>query len=210
MRTRTARTPPWVKALLIAFVIVPSVWWLADRKDRVGNQTRLAAIASVIAERPVEVQCPGPIARQLFGWDPVDGSVAFGPDGQPADETKLRAEPCDELDALAEGRRAPQLACAERSTSCGDDTQALAQAVDVLAHEAWHLQGVQHEGITECRSLQTMAWTAQRLGATEAQGRGLARVHYLTGYRLLPARYQHGGCSEAGELDMRPDDPDFP
>ena len=83
-------------------------------------------------------------------------------------------------------------------------------AVDVLAHEAWHLQGVMDEAATECRSLQTMAWTAQQLGATAEQGHAMARAQYEGGYREMPARYQDAGCVDGGPLDLRPDDPRFP
>ena len=59
----------------------------------------------------------------------------------------------------------------------------MALAVDVLAHESWHLAGVLEEALTECRAVQTVAWTARRLDVTPAQGRA---------------------------LDLRPDDPNWP
>jgi hypothetical protein len=209
MRTRTVATPLWVKALLMTVLVGTATWWLADRHDRVRNQARLAEIASAIARRPVEVRCPGPLARMLM-FETLDGSVAFDADGRPHDETKLREAPCAELDALAEGRRAAQLDCVERSTTCGDDAQALAWAVDVLTHESWHLRGIMDEAETECHSLQTMAWAAQRLGATPAQARGLAELQLEAGYPRLPGRYRSGDCVDGGRLDLRPDDPVWP
>lgn len=206
MRTRT---PAWVKLLVTAALLGAPGWWLADRHDRIANQDRLAAIASQIAGRPVEVRCPGPIGRNL-SYETVEGSVRFDAEGRPAGETRLRKESCAQLDALADGRREAELACAERSDACGDDAQALARAVDVIAHEAWHLQGVMDEAVTECRSLQTLAWTARRLGATEAQGRGLARLQLVTGYPLLPERYRSDECRDGGALDLRPGDPAWP
>src|SRR5690242_14782146 len=97
-------TPVWVKVLLIAAFAGSAIWWLADRLDRTGNQDRLGAIASQLAGRDVRVICPGPFWR-VVGYDTVEGKVRFGADGRPHDETRLSATSCDELDALAEGRR---------------------------------------------------------------------------------------------------------
>ena len=83
------KTPLWVKLTISALVAGALVWWVADRHDRRRNERRLGAIASEIAGRDVRVKCPGPIGR-LLGWDVVEGSVRFGPDGKPADETKIR------------------------------------------------------------------------------------------------------------------------
>ncbi len=195
MRTRAVATPVWVKALLILVGVGVPTWWLADRHDRITNQHRLEAIASQIAGRDVDVRCPGPIGRLFGGWDTVEGSVRFDADGAPGDSTKLRKTSCAELDAVAEGRRDAELACIERSLDCGERAVAVARAVDVVTHEAFHLQGIIDEAETECQSLRTMAWTAQRLGATEAQGRALARLQFATGFPLMPARYQKGDCT---------------
>jgi hypothetical protein len=186
------------------------VWWVADRRDRVGNEQRLSAIASRIAGRDVRVSCPGPIGR-LLGWDIVEGSVRFGADGKPSDETKIRKQSCAELDALAEGRRREELECIGRTAiACGRHGRETVMAVDVLAHESWHLSGVMDEAVTECRSLQTMAWTAQQLGATAAQGRAMALAQYAGAYQEMPERYRDGRCADGGELDLRPDDARFP
>jgi hypothetical protein len=83
-------------------------------------------------------------------------------------------------------------------------------AVDVLAHESWHLRGVIDEGVTECRALQSMAWTAQQLGATAEQGRALAKAQYEGAYREMPDAYRDSRCEDGGELDLRPDDERFP
>jgi hypothetical protein len=182
--------------------------WLAALHNRVTNEHRLEPIASQIAGRSVEVHCPGFL--RSIGPDTVGGTVQFDADGNPGDDTRLRKGPCAELDALAEGRRSGQLACVARSTSCGDDAQAVAHAVDTLTHESFHLRGIMDEGLTECRSLQTMAWTAQRLGATPEQAQGLARLEFETGYPGMPDQYHAPGCADGEALDMRPDDPVWP
>jgi hypothetical protein len=192
-------TPMWVKLTICAVVVTTLAWWVADRQDRRGYERRLSAIASAIAGRDVRVKCPGPVGRVL-GWDIVEGSVRFGADGKPADETKIRKTSCAELDALAEGRRENELMLRRETV----------MAVDVLAHESWHLRGVIGEAETECRSLQTMAWTAQQLGATAEEGHAMALAQYTGAYREMPAAYRSGHCVEGGRLDLRPDDKRFP
>ena len=203
-------TPLWVKLGIAVVIGSALVWWVADRRDRLGNERRLSTIASQIAGRDVRVSCPGPIGR-LFGWDIVEGSVRFGADGKPFDETKIRKQSCAELDAIAEGRRRAELECTARAAvACGPHGRETVMAVDVLAHESWHLRGVIDEGETECRSLQTMAWTAQQLGATPEQGHAMALAQYDGAYREMPEAYRDGRCEDGGELDLRPDDPRFP
>jgi hypothetical protein len=204
------RTPLWVKLTIAAVVVAAAAWWIADRQDRRGNERRLSAIASQIAGRDVRVSCPGPIGR-LFGWDIVEGSVRFGADGKPFDETKIRKQSCAELDALAEGRRRKELECIARTAiACGRHGRETVMAVDVLAHESWHLRGIMDEAVTECRSLQTMAWTAERLGATAEQGHAIALAQYTGAYDEMPEAYRSGACVDGGELDLRPDDRRFP
>ena len=51
--------------------------------------------------------CAAPgVVGHILTWDTVEGSVQYDAEGRPSDEAKLRAFACDELDALAEGRRA--------------------------------------------------------------------------------------------------------
>jgi hypothetical protein len=210
MKRARPRTPLWVELTIAAAVVAALGWWIADRQDRRGNEARLSAIASEIAGRDVRVACPGPLGR-LLGWDIVEGSVRFDADGKPADETKIRKQSCAELDALAEGRRAKELECIGRTAiACGRHGRETAMAVDVLAHESWHLRGVIDEAETECRSLQTIAWTAQQLGATAGQGRAIALAQYNGAYQEMPEAYRSGACTDGGALDMHPDDERFP
>jgi hypothetical protein len=207
---RYPTTPLWLKLSVSAVLLVGTAWWALDRADRIGNERRLSAVASQIAGREVSVRCPGPIGR-LFGWDTVEGSVNFDAAGRPASETKLRRTSCAELDALAEGRRAKELACTERAgILCGRRGKELAMAVDVVTHESFHLSGIRDEAQTECSSLQTMAATAQRLGTSAAQGTALARGQYAETYPLMGEVYRTGACQEGGGLDLHPDDPLFP
>jgi hypothetical protein len=207
---RYATTPLWLKLGIAAVLLGAVGWWMLDRAGRVGNEHRLAAIASQIAGREVQVRCPGPLGRAL-GEGTIEGSVRFDENGRPANDTRLRATSCAELDALAEGRRGAELACTERAAIlCGRRGTELAMAVDVLTHEAWHLRGVQDEARTECNALQTMAATAQALGASPGQAAALARGQYAEGHPQLPDHYRSEQCAEGRGFDLRPDDPRFP
>lgn len=209
MPVSKAVTPLWVRAIVAALVIGVPTWGLAQHEDRAGNQRRLGAIASQIAGRPVRVHCPG-VLRRMVPWDTVQGSVRFDATGRPGNEARLQTTPCGELDALAEGRRAGVLACLAAGGPCGTAGDDLAMAVDVVTHESWHLAGYTDEAQTECRSLQTMAWTAGRLGAPPAAAQALAERELLTGYEMLPERYRSPACKDGGPWDMRPADPVWP
>jgi hypothetical protein len=208
--SRYPTTPIWLKLSIAALLLSSFGWWALDRADRLGNERRLEGIATQIAGREVKVRCPGPIGRVL-GKDTLEGSVHFDADGRPANDTQLRQTTCAELDALAEGRRAQELACTERAgILCGRHGAQLAMAVDVLTHESWHLRGIQDEGRTECNSLQTMAGTAQQLGATPAQATALARGQFADSWPRMPEQYRASECSDGRAFDLRPDDPRFP
>jgi hypothetical protein len=209
-RSVRAEMPVKAKVALAAALLFLPALWLLDHHDRMQLQHRLEPIASEIARRPVGVHCPGWWGRLLSPGDTNAGVVALDGSGGPTDHTDLRAATCAELDALVEGRREPQLACAARSSSCGDDVQALAWAVGTLAHESFHLRGILDEGLTECYAVQTLAATAQRLGATPAEAQNLAALHWETGVPQMPVQYQEAGCENGGAHDLRRDDPVWP
>ena len=186
-------TPLWVKLGLAALAVSFVSWWALQRADRVGNEHRLGVIASQIVGHEVEVQCPGPVWR-LIGWDSAEGKVWFE-NGKPASETKLSERACAELDALAEGQRGDDLACIERTRIlCGRNGVEVAMAVDTLTHESFHMSGIADEAETECHSLHKLAWTAQQLGATAAQGAAMAVAQY-------DGTYQHMGDAYRGPCD---------
>jgi hypothetical protein len=196
-RSRFPGTPLWVRALLAVACLGAPAWGIAQWHDRTVNQRRLGAIASQVAGRRVTVRCPGVLGRALR-LDTVEGTVRFDADGRPADETKLRTLTCAELDALAEGRRDALLACLARTGDCGPGEDDLALALDVLTHESYHLAGYADEAVTECRSLQTMAWTAAQFGVRPEVARRLAEREAVHAYPRMPSQY-HGPCELGGQ-----------
>ncbi len=209
--SRYPTTPLWLKLAVATVLVAVAGWWTLDHADRTGNEQRLSAVASQIAGRAVKVHCPGPVGRVFAKDSVVEGFVRFDAEGRPSDETKLQATSCDELDALAEGRRAKELACTERAAiRCGRHGAELATALDVVTHESFHLKGIQDEAKTECNALQTLAATAVQLGATPAQGAALARAQFAESYPLMPDAYRSPDCADGHPWDLRPDDPAFP
>jgi hypothetical protein len=205
-RVARPRTPAPVKAALVVVPLALATWLLVSHLDRVHLQQRLGLVASQIAGRPVRVHCPGVIGHAL-SWDTVEGTVQFDPGGRPADVTDLRAPVCDELDALTEGDRAGVLACLRATPEdCGAPAVALAEAVDTVTHESFHLSGIMDEAVTECHSLGEMARTAQRLGATAAEGAALADVARREIYPYLPSRYQMTCPAAAPGYESHPSD----
>ena len=207
---RYPTTPLWLK-LSVAVVLLGSVgWWALDRADRIGNEHRLAAIASQIAGREVTVHCPGPIGRAL-AEDQLEGSVQFDADGKPANGTRLRKTSCAELDALAEGRRGKELACTERAgILCGRHGRELAMAVEVITHESWHLRGIRTRAgpsATRCRR-----WARPRRCSARRPARraALARGQLAESYPLMPDQYRSEHAPTAGAFDLRPDDSRWP
>lgn len=83
-------------------------------------------------------------------------------------------------------------------------------AVHTLAHEAWHTTGEYNEAVTECASIQLTSLTAQKLGATQAQGDALTQQYWETVYTRMPAAYTSTECSQGGTMDLTPDDGVFP
>jgi hypothetical protein len=86
-----------------------------------------------------------------------------------------------------------------------------ARALAVLAHEAWHLQGVRNEGATECYALQSGAALGVRLGLDAETANRMMRNQLVenAGRRdldyLVPPE-----CRDGGQLDLRPGDSVFP
>lgn len=129
--------------------------------ERRADEDALAAIAGSIAEREVEIDCPGTF-EDLTAVSPHDGTVEFGPDGSPADRAKFSGGTCEHLRRLR--RDEIDLRCLATSAPCPRDVERTAVAVNVLAHEAFHLAGEREEWLAQCQALQANFEVALRLG----------------------------------------------
>jgi hypothetical protein len=179
---------------LILWVVESRTGWDAlDAETRAEAAARFSDEASLIAAKPVTIQCDESgdhvgVVQHADGAALVGGNLAY-----------LTPQRCLDLYRLAfEG---------EVTSS------QTARAIAVLAHEAWHLRGVRDEGTTECYALQSGVELGQRLGLLEdtaAQmmrqqlaenlGRGLSSLEYV-----VPP-----DCRGGDRLDLNPDVARFP
>lgn len=185
---------PSPRALLIGAIVlaVPGVPYAYARSQRLEVEHRAEAVAREMTNRPIHVQCPGPI-RKRFMYEIHEGSVMFDADGVPTSATKLSAGTCDGLrDALEDGPTL-QFSCLTAGT-CPGAEERVARALAVLAHEIVHLRGVQDEAVTECQARGRVARVAATFGIGAAGGEQIARWQTVTWSQELPPQYQNGRC----------------
>ena len=119
-------------------------WDSLSVETRTEAQDRFSEEASLIAEKPVRIRCDESGAY-VGAVQHTDGVATVG-----GDLAYLTPERCLDLYRLAfEGE------------VTGSQT---GRSIVVLAHEAWHLHGVDDEGTTECYAIQSGVALGQRLG----------------------------------------------
>ena len=180
----------FVVALLIAAIAFVGFRLTSKRAE----ERRLASIAGEIAHHDVSIHCQGRVG-ELVDVDGEYGSVRFGADGRPEGSARLDRPICTALERLRRGKRVTL------------DTGSV--AVEALAHEAYHLAGVQDEAATQCYALQAMRFVAQRLGAPAEVGDAYVRAA-VARYPTLPEAYRSVECREGGALDLHPETGVFP
>jgi hypothetical protein len=193
----------FIAAVLLVLGALAAVGF-AHRERRVREQDTLAAVASDLAGRKVGVHCPG-FLGSLVNVRTEGGTVQFDGDGRPADFTKLSPETCKSL----RGIERYDFSCVGRG-NCTFKQFRAAWAVHTLAHESFHLRGIQSEAMAECYALQNTAFVAERLGIGDATAQGLQRWVYVRGYPNEPEEYRSEDCRDGGKLDLRPASPVFP
>jgi hypothetical protein len=191
----------FVVGLGVIVLLALAVWFVESRTgwEAIAGDTRAAAVArfsaeaSRIADKPVTIRCDE--SRDYVGAvQHADGVATVG-----GERAYLTPERCHDLYRLA----------FEGEITSSQTARALA----VLAHEAWHLRGVDDEGTTECYALQSGVQLGQRLGLSEGTARQMMRQQ-LTENRLRgPASVEYvvsPECREGGSLDLTPADGEFP
>ena len=181
-----------LSTLLVIIVLVgaPTGWLVLTQRDLDTVESRLAAVASEIAGRAVEVHCPGAIER-LVDISPNAGSVHFGADGQPGNSMELNTQTCLALEDMS-----------------GDEAK-VSRALHVLVHESWHLAGIQDEAQADCYAFQRVEFAALQLGAEPLRAEALAHRAYVDRQETAPADYRSYECRNNGALDLSPS-PDWP
>ena len=180
-------------ALLFWFVESRTGWNGLDASTRAAATERFSQEASRVADKPVTIRCDES-GDYVGAVQHADGVAVVG-----GDLAYLTPERCLDLYRLA-------FEDEERSSRTG-------RAIAVLAHEAWHLQGVSDEGATECYAFQSGVEIGERLGLSASKARRLMRQQLVENslrggssfeYRVPPE------CRDGGRLDLNPDLARFP
>jgi hypothetical protein len=180
--------------VLLLILLPESGWRGLDEKDQRRTEARLSAEAARIAGHDARIRCDGQgeavgIVQHADGVAEVGGTNAF-----------LTPEICYRLYRLA---------------FKGDEGafSQTARAIAVLAHEAWHLQGVGDEGVANCYAFQSGVELGRRLGLDESTAARMMRQQLAENAvqaRGAPAYLVPAECRSGGELDLDPSRRGFP
>jgi len=192
-----------MRLVLLVLVAALAGLFLFQKHSKAAEESRLAAIASQIARRQVSVHCQGAVGEALDVTAEA-GSVEFDASGHPADVADIKRKVCQRLEDFPKARTSSKFACLDTPSRCDASVVNDAIALDVLAHESWHLEGNQNEAVTECYAEQTVGFVATKLGSDDVQARGLARLVHLLVYPHMPDAYRSGECRDGAALDLRP------
>lgn len=168
-------------------------WNGVDPDEREQAEARFSAEAARIAGHPVRVRCDTS-GSHVGAVQHADGIAEVG--GRDAYLTPGR---CFDLYRLTYDDKV--------------SSSQTARSISVLAHEAWHLQGVGNEGVTECYALQSGVELGVRLGLSERTARQLMRQQLAENALRTGSSAEYrvpGECRDGGELDLRPSDSRFP
>ncbi len=182
--------------ILIPLLLVPALVLGWQEWTFRGDEDDFSVIASEIAGRDVRIECQR-FSGALLDATAEAGYVQFNADGTPTDTGRLERDACRDL----------------RSYLHGDQSNPTIEhvvAIQVLAHESFHLSGISNESETECAAIQRIDDVAVDLGATATQGRAVAERYYAEVYPRMPAAYRNDECRQKGELDASPDDAQWP
>ena len=167
-------------------------WDGLDAEARAAATERFSAEASRVAGHAVTIRCDESgeivgVVQHTDGVAEVGGDLAY-----------LTPQRCYDLYRLA----------FEGDVSFSQTARAIA----VLAHEAWHLNGVRDEGRTECYALQSGVELGQRLGLDDDTARQMMRQQLVENAgRGAASEYVVGPeCRDGGEFDLDRRDSEFP
>jgi hypothetical protein len=195
-----------VAAFLVVVFVLFSGWQFARREQ---TERGLALVASGVAQREVDVSCPGFWTR-LVEITPNAGWVGFDENGRPGDTTQLSATTCRSLDRLRrEGP--PDVACLlDGELACPASTLEVVEGMVVLAHESWHLRGVLNEAQTQCYAVQTVEAVARSFRFAP-RGAALVAASVALGDARAPVgEYRSPECRPGGRYDLHPETAAWP
>lgn len=179
---------------ILFYAVRPHGWSAVSAQNQARAEAVFSREATAIAGHPAKVVCDSSgrhvgIVQEADGAALVGGRVAY-----------LVPSLCDQLYQLRFKHRVPSFS-------------QTARAIAVLAHEAWHLQGVSDEGLTNCYAFQSGVGVGTHLGLSESRARAMMREQLATNpsdsagdsrYLVPP------GCRNGGEYDLHPGSNRFP
>ena len=187
--------------LLIGVVAGAAAYFFLLRPDLGKTEETLGTLASQIAGREVSVKCQGLISDAV-DVSAAGGEVLFSDGGRPGDVAELKRGVCTHLTDFAGTVGDKRYRCLVSRATCPREIDRYVFAIHTLAHEAWHLRGVQDERIAECYALQTDQLVAARLGAGQSLARAIAVYYANEKYTRLSSTYQSPACRNGGRYDL--------
>ena len=172
----------------------PEGWDAVSPADRASAEALFAREAARIAGHAVRISCDTSGTRVGFIQD-ADGVAQVG-----GSEAYLVPELCDALYQLSAKQRVPSF-------------PRTARALAVLAHEAWHLNGISDEGLANCYAFQSGVELGTSLGLSEDEAHAMMRRQLATNAADSandPRYLVPEGCRDGGEHDLDPTSSRFP
>jgi hypothetical protein len=177
---------------------------LGGPSDSSRVDARYSSVASVIADRPVTVQCWNhpDWDRLHIEWRRYEGggdglSWVLGYVFHDSTVVNLAPDVCARLDLVTYSRKKPR--------APGTRLE-IAEAFDTLAHESVHAAGVTDEAVTECFSMQLTELVADELGVGYRFGRAMGGLAWRELWPLYAgSEYYTPDCYDGGPLDLYPD-----
>jgi hypothetical protein len=182
-----------VAAVALFLILDEGGWRDLSAGERARTEALLSREAGRIAGKEARVRCDAE-GRAVGVVQHADGIAEVG-----GTNALLTPELCLRLHRLAEGDEGP--------------FAPTARALAVLAHEAWHLQGVTDEGVANCYAFQSGVELGTRLGLPEATAARMMRQQLAENAlvaRGAPAYLVPAECRNGGELDLDPSTGRFP
>jgi hypothetical protein len=185
-----------------AAVVYPARQWDGPllARSATPNEKIAESVAARLTRFPVVVRCssshlkPGELGVTPFRGDSPAGYFLMAPETC-ATLAAFRADP---------GAFDPQ-AC--KDTACLKNAAQAAMSLETVTHEAYHVLGYKDEATAECYGMQSLWYSAVRLGASTRLGETLAAFYAS---RMYPTRrtsehpeYWSAECRDGGKLDLR-------
>ena len=173
---------------------------LLGRQATPDEQLAQSVAARLTRKKPV-VRCTTvPLGSGELGETPILN-------GRPMGYFLLDSAVCSDLASFrAHHSSYDPSACT--TNACLERISEVVQAIQTISHESYHVLGWRSEAAAECYGMQSLWYTANRLGASVALSQELATWYWVNLYPLRRTsshpEYWSADCRDGGKLDLRP------